>query len=336
MFQPIKIICLCLCFTFFFAVNSVLAKDMRPLVLYQGSIDDGAFNGSFHAGVERFRTVTGDECEEKATVRDDSVYEKAVHQAVQDGFSPIIIPYGNHFLQLPEIARQYPATRFVVFDVEYDIPNVYSFTYNEHEGAFLAGAIAALTSKSGIVGFITGMNLPIMRRFACGYKQGAKYINPHIHVLDGAVGTEENAWDDQNAAAAVARMQLEEGADVIFQAAGFAGLGVMREVAEAGKFSIGVDMNQNALFPGHVLTSMLKRLDKGVFAALMMARRGIWRDNIKRIGLAQRAVGLAFDKYNEELVPDDVRKRIDAVTGDILMGRIVVHDYLDGNYCPAW
>lgn len=318
-------------------VPPVAAENMlHPAVIYQGAPEDGAFNGTIHQGVKRYRTVTGGECLELSTPRDDAIYGIMVRRAAREGYNPILVPYGNHFRELPLVAEEFPATRFIAFDVEYDIPNLYCFTFNEHEGTFLAGAIAAMASHTGKIGFISGTNVPITQRFLCGYKQGARYINPQITVLDSFIGDGTKAWSDQETAIKLAKKQLDAGADVIFQAAGYSGLGVMREVAKAGKLSIGVDRNQNALYPGSVLTSMLKRLDRATFSALMIARRGVWRDNIKRLGLSQNALELAFDEHNLDIATPEMRKKIEEITGDILLGNILVHDYLHGSYCPIW
>jgi len=173
-----------------------------------------------------------------------------------------------------------------------------------------------------------------MRRFGCGYAQGARYVDPKVKVLDGFTGSYPGAWFDGAATAKLANELMDKGADVIYQAAGGAGIAVLEAAAKRGVLGIGVDRNQNGLFPGHVLTSMVKRTDKVIYAALVQAQRGIWRDNVKRFGLAQDAVDVVFDEYNAPLVTTRQRDAIDAIRTKILLGEISVHDYVVDNKCP--
>lgn len=309
---------------------------VRPVVLYRGEIKDGAYNGNVHKGVEHFKSVTGERCEEMQISLPIVRYEEAVRTMAKTGYSPIVIPYSDAVASMEAIALDFPGTRFVLLDGQYDLPNIYCFTFDEHEGAFLAGALAAMSSRTGVLGFVGGADLPVINRFLCGFKQGARYENPEVRIVENFLGNDENAWHDSGAATRVTRSQINSGADVIFQVAGQAGLAVLHEVAKSGKLSIGVDQNQNGVAPGSVLSSLVKRSDKAVFAALMIAYRGGWRENQRRLGLSQHVIYLAFDHYNESLVPRNSLVEIERVIEQIQLGNISVHDFVDNNYCPVW
>ncbi|WDP93142.1 MAG: BMP family ABC transporter substrate-binding protein [Desulfobacter sp.] len=310
------------------------ARVFKPSVIYQGSIEKNSFNVAIHKGVERFKDKTGLEVREMVSGLDMADYVRCVTLCTESGFSPVFMLYGNHFPDLVGFVRKYPATRFIVLDTVRDEPNMFSFVMAEHEGSFLAGALAAMASKTGILGFVSVVDTPFQRRFLCGYSQGARYIRPQIQVLEGFTGDYKGAWFDGNATAALAHSMMDKGADVIYQAAGGAGPAVLEAAAKRGKLGIGVDVNQNGLFPGSVLTSMVKRTDKAVFAALMLAKLGVWRDNYKLLGLAQDAVGIVFDRHNQSLVTPGMRQRIAQIRKDIVMGTVQVHDYTQNKKCP--
>ncbi|SMF20677.1 BMP family ABC transporter substrate-binding protein [Desulfovibrio gilichinskyi] len=320
---------------FFVSFVSAYADNFKPVVVYQGSIDKNSFNLAIHEGVQRFSEKTGANCTEAVVGFKMNDYLKTVKKYADEGYSPIFIPYGNHFVQLVNFVRKYPASRFIVLGTVYDEPNIFSFIMSEHEGSFLAGALAAMASKSKVIGFVSIQDIPFLRRFCCGYVQGAKYIDPHIKVLKGFTGNYPGAWFDGNATAALANNMIDKGADVIYQVAGGAGPAVLKAAAERGKLGIGVDINQNGLYPGSVLTSMIKRTDKAVFAALMLAKRGVWRDNYKRLGLEQDAVGVVFDENNKSLVSFEMRARIENIKNEIELGSIRVHDYTEDMKCSA-
>ncbi|WP_432735311.1 BMP family ABC transporter substrate-binding protein [Maridesulfovibrio sp. FT414] len=317
-------------------IASICSADWKfnPVLVYQGSIESNSFNISIHKGVERFEQKTGYKCTEVVTSYDIGEYVECIGNYTEQGYSPVFMLYGNHFPGLVDFVRRYPTTRFIVLDTVRDEPNMFSFVLAEHEGSFLAGVLAAKATKSNILGFISVVDTPFQRRFLCGYRQGAKYVNPDIEILEGFTGDYPGSWFDGNATAALANRMMDNGADVIFQAAGGAGPAVLKAAAARGRLGIGVDINQNGLYPGSVLTSMVKRTDQAVFAALMLARRGIWRDNYKRLGLAQGAVGLVFDENNSGLVTPEMRSYLQNVRNDIVFGRISVHDYTEDEVCP--
>ena len=181
-------------------------------------------------------------------------------------------------------------------------PNVQSVVFKEHEGSFLVGMAAALASKTGKVGFVGGMDIPLIRNFAHGYEQGVKHVDPDAEVFVNMTGTTPAAWNDPAKGAELAQSQFDRGADVVYAAAGGTGLGVLQAAADSGKLSIGVDSNQNYLHPGSVLTSMLKRVDVAVYNAFKTAMEGTWEPGVKSLGLAEDGVGYALDEHNRELI----------------------------------
>ncbi|WP_319466847.1 BMP family ABC transporter substrate-binding protein [uncultured Pseudodesulfovibrio sp.] len=310
------------------------AEEFKPVVVYHLNIEKNPYNVAIHKGVEQFVAKTGKHCDEVIVSDKTNDYVAEIERLAQQGYSPIFLLYGAHYPKVVELARKFSTTRFIVFDWVWDEPNLYSFTLSTHEGAFLAGALAAMATKSGILGFVSVSDMPALRRFLCGYEQGARHIKPDIKVLSGFIGQYPGSWFDSEATASMANKLMDQGADVLFQVAGGAGPAVLEAAAKRGKLGIGVDLNQNGLFPGHVLTSMLKRTDMAVFAALMLAKRGIWRDNLKRLGLAQGAVDVVFDENNKSIVSKEMRERIERIKREIVLGSIVVHDYEMDLKCP--
>jgi len=194
--------------------------------------------------------------------------------------------------------------------------------------------LAAMRSSTGKIGFVGGMDIPLIRKFACGYTEGAHAVNPKIEVLQNMTGSTPAAWADPVRGAELTRSQIERGADVVFHAAGATGIGVLQAAADAGKFGIGVDSNQNMLHPRHVLTSMVKRVDIATRATLEAASAGTWRPGTQILGLGEDGVGLAFDQNNASIVTPEMRGRVEQAKADIAAGRISVHDYLSDNACP--
>jgi basic membrane protein A len=226
------------------------------------------------------------------------------------------------------VARAHPQTAFAIIDAVVDLPNVQSFVYREHEGSFLAGMAAAMASKSGQVGMVGGMDIPLVRKFACGYEQGAKYANPKVGVRISMIGSTPAAWTDPARGAELAKAQIAQGVDVVFSAAGTSGVGILQAAHDAGILAIGVDSNQNGLHPGTMLTSMVKRVDLAVLQAFHGVRPGV-----TVLGLKEGGVGLAMDEHNATLVTPAMRARLDAARADIVGGRLKVIDYTAAMAC---
>jgi len=190
-----------------------------------------------------------------------------------------------------------------------------------------------MASKTGTVGFIGGMDIPLIRKFACGYVQGVKAANPDATVIQNMTGTTPSAWNDPVKGGELTKAQISQGADVIFAAAGSTGLGVLQTAADEGILSIGVDSNQNYLHPGQVLTSMLKRVDVAVYNAFTAGAELPSGFNV--LGLAEGGVDFAMDEHNKDLVTPEMLAAVDAAKAKIIAGEIVVHDYMSDNSCPV-
>ena len=195
------------------------------------------------------------------------------------------------------------------------------------------GMMAAMASQTGTVGFVGGMDIPLIRRFACGYAQGVKAIDPNATIIANMTGTTPAAWNDPVKGGELAKAQIAQGADVIYAAAGGTGIGVLQAAADEGKLSIGVDSNQNYLHPGSVLTSMLKRVDNAVFEAFTAGTA--LETGIVSMDLASGGVGYALDEYNADLVTAQMKATVDAAAAQIAAGQLSVHDYMSDDSCPA-
>jgi basic membrane protein A len=254
--------------------------------------------------------------------------EQAQRRMAERGADPIV---GIGFSQgsaAEKVAKDFPKTKFVVIDAEVKLPNVQSIVFKEHEGSFLVGVMAAMASKSGKLGFVGGMDIPLIRKFACGYEQGAKYANPKAEVTTNMTGTTPQAWNDPARGAELAKSQFASGVDVVFAAAGGTGLGVYQAAKDAGKLAIGVDSNQNHLHPGTMLTSMVKRVDVAVYTAFKTVTPGM-----TSLGLKEGGVDVALDEHNAKLVTPEMKKRVDAARADIISGKIKVIDFTVANSC---
>lgn len=178
------------------------------------------------------------------------------------------------------------------------------------------------------------MDIPLIRAFACGYVQGAKQVNASVEVLQNMTGTTPAAWNDPGKGAELTQSQIDRGADVIYQAAGGTGIGVIRAAADAGKLAIGVDSNQNHLAPGSVLTSMLKRVDVAAYETMKDGMSGNFETGVRNLGLAEDGVGWALDENNAKLVTDDMKAAVEQAKADIVAGKVSVHDYRSDENCP--
>ncbi|MDB5395502.1 MAG: hypothetical protein JWM91_3008 [Rhodospirillales bacterium] len=305
------------------------AREFKPAIVFdEGGRDDSSFNEAALKGANQFKAETGiDYFSADATTQSD--HETALRTVAGQGAS-IIVAVGVAYSKAVGVAaKEFPGTEFTVIDGDVGGPTIESVTMREQEGSYLVGMMAAMASKSGKIGFIGGINMPLIRKFAAGYKLGAWRINPHIEILEDHVGVDARPWNDPARAAVLAAEQLRKGADVIFAAAGASGLGVYKEASKAGKLAIGVDTNQNGVFPGSMLTSMVKRVDVVVAHAFMSARDGTWSAGVNNLGLANGAVGWALDDNNRALVTPAMQQRVDRVAQDIIAGRIHVSDYTE-------
>jgi len=312
---------------------AVQAEDIKPAVVFDmGGKFDKSFNQGVYDGVERFKADTGIGYKE-FEVTNETQREQAIRRMAQGGANPIL---GVGFAQagpMEAVAKDFPDTKFTLIDGVVDLPNVQSIVFKEHEGSFLVGMIAAMASESSTVGFVGGMDIPLIRRFGCGYEQGARYVNDKTTVIQNMTGTTPAAWNDPGRGSELAKGQFDRGADVVYAAAGGTGVGVYQAAKDNGKLAIGVDSNQNYLHPGTMLTSMLKRVDVAAYTAYKGAMDGSWKAGIQVLGLAEEGVGWALDENNESLITDEMKAALDDASAKIISGELAVHDYTTDDAC---
>ncbi|KZY46414.1 BMP family ABC transporter substrate-binding protein, partial [Roseovarius sp. HI0049] len=237
------------------------------LIFDLGGKFDKSFNESAHNGAQRWAEETGSSYNE-VELQSEAQREQALRRFAEAGNNPIVMVGFAFGESLGEVAGDYPDTKFAIIDMVVEEPNVRSVVFNEHQGSYLVGMMAAQASESGTVGFIGGMDIPLIRKFACGYVQGVKAVNPDATVIQNMTGTTPAAWNDPVKGSELTKAQISQGADVIYHAAGGTGTGVLQTAADEGVLGIGVDSNQNHLHPGSVLTSMVKRVDNAVYEAM--------------------------------------------------------------------
>jgi len=312
------------------------AATVKPAVLYDlGGKFDKSFNEGVFNGATRFTKETGIKFRD-LELQNEAQREQDLREFAKHGFSPIMTVGFAWETALKKVAPEFPKTDFGIIDDVVDLPNVQSIVFKEQEGSFLVGVIAADTSKTGKVGFVGGMDIPLISKFECGYAQGVKYASGgKTEVFANMTGTTPAAWNDPVKGGELAKSQIDRGADIIYAAAGATGQGVLKAAADAGKFGIGVDSNQNGLFPGHVLTSMLKHVDVATYKSFMDAKNGVWKPGVLVLGLKEGGVDYAVDENNKAILTPEVRAKADQAKADIISGKIKVHDYMSDNKCPA-
>lgn len=296
------------------------------LVLDKGGKDDKSFNSAAYEGATRAEKELGIELK-YVEATDMSALENLHRSFARKNFDLII---GIGFAQaeaVRKVSAQFPNVKFAIVDGEVAGPNVRSLLFAEHEGSFVVGAIAAMKSKTGKVGYVGGMDIPLIRRFALGYKAGAEHVNPKIQVIENYIGTTGEAWNNPAKAKELALSQISSGVDVIFVAAGASGSGAFDAVEEKKKFAIGVDSNQNGMKPGFILTSMLKRVDIAVFDTIKQAKDGKFTAGVTHFGLKDKGVDYALDANNDKILDKDTRKKADDIKKAIVAGKILVPDY---------
>ena len=314
------------------ALTAGVASAEPAIIFDLGGKFDKSFNEAAFNGAERWKAESGGTYKE-LEMQDEAQREQALRRLAEAGSNPVVMTGFAFGDVLAKVAPDFPDTKFAIIDMVVDQPNVKSVVFNEHEGSYLVGMMAALASKSGTVGFIGGMDIPLIRKFGCGYAQGVKAVNPDATVVLNMTGTTPTAWNDPVKGAELAKAQKAQGADVIYAAAGGTGIGVLQTAADEGILSIGVDSNQNYMHPGKVLTSMLKRVDNAVYEAFKEGEALTPGFNV--MGLANDGVGYAMDENNAALVTPEMQAAVDAAAAQIKSGELVVHDYMSDNACPA-
>ena len=314
--------------------GGAFAADIKPAVIYDlGGKFDKSFNEAAHDGAQKYKTDTGTAFSD-FEIQNDAQREQALRRFAQRGASPIVAIGFSQATALEKVAKEFPGTKFAIIDAVVDLPNVRSVLFSEEQGSYLVGLVAAMKSKTGTVGFVGGMDIPLIRNFACGYTGGVKAARADAKVIENMTGTTGAAWNDPVRGGELAKSQIDQGADVIFHAAGGTGIGVLQAAADAGKLGIGVDSNQNGLHPGNVLTSMVKRVDNAVYKAFDDAAKDKWSAGHATLGLAEDGVGYALDDNNAGLITPEIKTAVEQAKADIVAGKIKVHNFNTDNTCP--
>ena len=286
---------------------------------------DGSFNEQAFRAHEAFARDTG------ATIREYQPAQLAemprgLDALIRRGCDPVTAVGFYYAEPLREAAAASPAVRFNLVDAVVEAANVRSLVFKEHEGSFLVGVLAAMAAERGVVGFVAAMDIPLINRFVAGFEQGVRHARPDATVLVNYVGTTPAAFNDPSTAAELTRAQIGRGAEVVFAGAGNGNFGVFQAAKELGALAIGVDSNQNGVAPGTILTSMLKRVDRAVRAALDDAAAGTWQGGVQAWGVAEDGVGWALDDHNRGLVSAAMEAAVEDARKRIAKGEIVVRE----------
>lgn len=315
--------------------TTAFAADFKPAVIYDmGGKFDKSFNEGVWNGVQKFTAESGVEVME-FEVTNETQREQAMRRMAERGATVIL---GVGFAQadaISKVAAEYPDRQFSIIDVGWlDAPNLRQYVFKEHEGSYIVGVAAAKASQTNKVGFIGGMDIPLIRKFACGYVGGVKSVSGGAEVYQNMTGSTPSAWNDPAKGAELTQSQIDRGADVVYHAAGGTGGGVIQAAADAGKLAIGVDSNQNGIAPGSVLTSMLKRVDVAAYETFRDAKAGKFTSGVVTLGLAEGGVDWALDDNNASLVTADMKAAVEKAKADIIGGAVTVHDYTSDESCP--
>ena len=285
-------------------VTLAAAAEIKPAIVYDlGGKFDKSFNEGVYNGAEKFKADTEHRVSAISRSRTTASASRRCATSPSAAIRPIVAVGFSHAQAVEKVAAEFPDTQFAIIDMVVDKPNVASIVFKEQEGSYLVGVLAALASKSGKVGFVGGMDIPLIRRFACGYVGGVKAVKADAEVFQNMTGTTGAAWNDPVKGGELAKSQFDRGADVVYHAAGGTGLGVLQAAADAGKLGIGVDSNQNHVHPGKVLTSMLKRVDVATYKVFDDAKNGKFKPGVQVMGFAEGGVGWALDDNNAPWSP---------------------------------
>jgi len=303
------------------------------IVLDVGGLGDKSFNDGAYAGAVRAEKELG------ARIRliepGEGTDREAGLRLLAAENMDIVIGVGFIFTDdVTQLAKEYPNVNFA--DVDYSLstdkdgkpvpppPNVAALKFKEEEGSFLVGALAALVGQSKKVGFVGGMDVPLIWKFESGYKAGVKAVCPDCTVVTQYAGVTPDAFRNPGKGKELALNQYQQCVNVIYHASGSTGLGVFEAARQTGKYAIGVDADQYAEAPGRILTSMVKGIDVAVFDMIKRARDHTFKGGIYTFGLPENGVGYVYDEHNRALIPDSIRQRVELLKADIIAGRIVV------------
>ena len=319
-------------FSIFLLLGFSFSVNAGPALIYDlGGKFDKSFNEAAFNGAERWKADSGGSYLD-IELQSEAQREQALRRFAESGANPIVVTGFAFSSVLSEVAPDYPNTKFGIIDGYAPLDNVLNIGFSEHEGSFLVGMIAGMKSKSGVVGFIGGMDIPLIRRFGCGYAQGVNYANSNAKVVANMTGTTPTAWNDPVKGSELTQAQISQGADIVYAAAGGTGVGVLQTAADEGILSIGVDSNQNYLHPGKVLTSMIKRVDVAVYNAFTDGEN--LKSGFATWALANDGVGYSLDEHNSSLMTSDIISAVESAKSNIVSGELKVHDYMSDDSCP--
>ena len=314
---------------------SASAADPKLAIVYDaGGKFDKSFNQSAFEGAGRFKKETNIGFTE-VQASSDTQAEQVLRGLARKNMDLIASIGFAQQAAVQKVAKEFPKVRFVLIDGVAQGANINSITFKEEEGSYLVGVAAAMASKTKKLGFIGGVDIPLIRTFACGYAQGAKSVDKKVDVTSNMVGTTADSWNNPAKGGELARSQFDRGVDVVFAVAGGSGLGTLQTAKEKGKLAIGVDSNQNHLYPGAILTSMVKRVDNAVYDSFMQVKAGTWKAGVTAKGIKEGGVDWALDASNRKLITPEIEKRVLGARKDIIDGKIKVIDYRTGNSCPV-
>lgn len=308
------------------------AQTEKPIVLIyenSGKKTDRAFIDMARKGAERAQAELGIGYIEH-TMQEEEERAKVFERYARSGKKLIIGLGFQNVSTVMAIAKKYPKTQFSVIDglIPPLFKNVQSVVFRDNEGAFLVGMIAAQHSKTGTIGFIGGMDVPVIRDFAYGYKQGAEYVRPDVKIQQHMIGKNKNAFNDPKTAAKLAQEQINNGADILFAAAGGSAIGMLETAARYPHvYAIGVDTNQNALYPNTMLTSLLKRVDKAVYKAMKQSNLNTWKSGVQYLGIREGALDYAVDIHNRKLIEKKTVDAVERAKDYIIRGLVSVQAY---------
>ncbi len=304
-----------------------LASPIRiGLILDRGGKNDNSFNSAAYKGAMDAKRELG--VYVKYVEAPDIMSFESMQRALAKKHFNLIIAIGfSQIDALKHVAKEFPNVHFAIVDGQVDLPNVKSILFEEHEGSYLVGALAARKSKTHTVGFIGGMDIPLIRRFQMGYVAGVHKFSPQTKVLSEYIGITAEAWNNPSKAKEIALTLYNEGADIIFVAAGASGTGVFDAAEETHHFAIGVDSDQNWMKPGFILTSLVKRVDKAVFSSIQEEEQNTFKGGVQWWGLKDGGIDYAVDQYNKSLIDPATLHYLEQLKHDIISGKIVVPDY---------
>jgi len=295
------------------------------IVLSIGGLGDKSFNDSAYRGLVQAKKDLAIEFKyvEPGSPAEDEQY---LRQFADAGYDLVI---GTGFLMkdsVEKVAGEYPDLKFAIIDSVIDLPNVASLVFKEHEGSFLVGALAGLMTKSNVVGFVGGMDIPLIRKFQSGYIQGVKYVNPNAKILGVYTSGSSNPFNDPVAGKENTLSLIGQGADVVYHAAGGTGMGVIEAAKQKGVFAIGVDSNQDGTAPGTVLTSMIKKVDRAVFETTKSITENNFKAGVNVFGVTEDGVGTTDYEFTRDIIGEAKIAKIDQIREDIKTGKIVVKE----------